>query len=301
MKAKRITALLAAAAMAVSLMTDAHRGGGEANNPSDETDKKKTEESSDTTSGGANDPVEISFWTLSSYQALTEKVVSDFEQDHPEIKVNVTINSTDDQKSNLKVAAASDSLPDIWYNWGKSGFLLYRENGFSYDFTDYAKENNWSDKFEQNALDLLTLDGNLAGYPMAWNNGAIYYRTDIFEELGLEVPQTYEEFEAVCAKLKENGVTPLALAGSDAWDVMRMLELWVEMYAGPEEHDKLQSLSTSWDCDAVVKSFEKFKEFTDKGYFPDGFVSLGYSGCMGAVLFRKSCHDGRLCQHREHD
>ena len=46
---------------------------------------KKTEESSDTTSGGANDP-EISFWTLSSYQALTEKVVSDFEQDHPEIK-----------------------------------------------------------------------------------------------------------------------------------------------------------------------------------------------------------------------
>ncbi|WP_411336911.1 ABC transporter substrate-binding protein [Ruminococcus gauvreauii] len=277
MKAKRITALLAAAAMTVSLMTGCSSGGGEANNPSEETDKKKTEESSDTASGGANDPVEISFWTLSSYQALTEKVVSDFEQDHPEIKVNVTINSTDDQKSNLKVAAASDSLPDIWYNWGGSLASYYTENGFSYDFTEYAKENNWSEKFEQNALDLLTLDGNLAGYPMAWNNGAIYYRTDIFEELGLEVPQTYEEFEAVCAKLKENGVTPLALAGSDAWDVMRMLELWIEMYAGPEEHDKLQSLSTSWDCDAVVKSFEKFKEFTDKGYFPDGFVSLGYS------------------------
>ena len=40
MKAKRITALLAAAAMAVSLMTGCSSGGGEANNPSDETDKE---------------------------------------------------------------------------------------------------------------------------------------------------------------------------------------------------------------------------------------------------------------------
>ena len=94
----------------------------------------------------------------------------------------------------------------------------------------------------------------LQGIRWHGTNGAIYYRTDIFEAQDLKCHRLMKSLKQCAQKLKENGVTPLALAGSDAWDVMRMLELWVEMYAGPEEHDKLQSLSTSWDCDAVVKS-----------------------------------------------
>ncbi len=119
MKAKRITALLAAAAMAVSLMTGCSSGGGEANNPSDETDKRRRR-------NRLIQPRAVQMILLRSVSGhspairrLQKRSCLILSRIILRLKVNVTINSTDDQKSNLKVAAASDSLPDIWYNWGE--------------------------------------------------------------------------------------------------------------------------------------------------------------------------------------
>jgi raffinose/stachyose/melibiose transport system substrate-binding protein len=55
---------------------------------------------------------------------------------------------------------------------------------------------------------------------------------------------------------------------------MRLTEQLLEHFAGPELHDKLNTLSASWNDPAVIKTFEKIKEYTDKGYFPKGYVSL---------------------------
>ena len=63
-------------------------------------------------------------------------------------------------------------------------------------------------------------------------------------------------------------------AGLNGWHVMRWFELLVEHYAGAELHDKLNTFEESWDCDAVVQAFEKYKEWVNAGYFPDGFLTL---------------------------
>ena len=63
-------------------------------------------------------------------------------------------------------------------------------------------------------------------------------------------------------------------AGLNGWHVMRWLELLVEHYAGAELHDKLNTFEESWDCEAVVQAFTKYKEWVDAGYFPDGFLTL---------------------------
>lgn len=63
-------------------------------------------------------------------------------------------------------------------------------------------------------------------------------------------------------------------AGLNGWHVMRWFELLVEHYAGAELHDKLNTFEESWNCDAVVQAFEKYKEWVDAGYFPDGFLTL---------------------------
>lgn len=47
----------------------------------------------------------------------------------------------------------------------------------------------------------------------------MYYNKAIFEENGVAVPTTYEEYRQVCDTLVANGVTPVALASTpdDAW------------------------------------------------------------------------------------
>lgn len=252
----------------------------------------------------ASAATEVSFWTLYTKQEAVEPIVEAFNEANPDIKVTASFYTGDALKDACKVAASSDTLPEMWFNWGGSLGQFYVENEKTYDLTEYAKENNWSDRFSAGALSLCTLDGQLCGYPTSYSVMGVYYNKAIYEEVGIEVPETFEDFEENLSKLKEAGYTPMEAAGLNGWHVMRWLELLIEHYAGPEEHDKLQTFSTSWDCDAVVQAFTKYKEWADAGYFPDGFVTanpddiiidFGMGNC--AMDLEGQWNDGTLMQN----
>lgn len=156
------------------------------------------------------------------------------------------------------------------------------DNGITYDLTQYAADDGWSDYFQEGALSLCTLSDQICGYPTSYNVLGMFYRTDIFETYGLEVPETMEEFDQVCATLKENGITPISTAGLYGWHVMRIIEQFIEYYAGAELHDELQALTTSWECDAVINAFTKYQEYCNAGYFPEGFITANPDDTMMA-------------------
>ena len=220
------------------------------------------------------DKVTLTFWTLSSRKDGVDAILDDFHAANPDVTVEPVINETTAHRDGLRVAASSKSLPSVWFNWGGTLGGFYAENGLTYDLTDYAAENNWDEKFDPASLDLSTLHGQLAGYPTSLSMVGVYYRADIFEELGIEVPTTFEEFEAACATLKENGYTPIATAGGGhGWHVMRVVEQIIEYYAGADLHDAMSTFASSCDDEAVVQALAKFKEWVDAGYFNEGFVS----------------------------
>lgn len=53
---------------------------------------------------------------------------------------------------------------------------------------------------------------------ISWFEG-IYFNKTLFADNGIELPQTFDEFIAVCRQLKEKGVKPLA-AGLKSWEPM---------------------------------------------------------------------------------
>ena len=221
----------------------------------------------------ASAATEVSFWTLNTRQSAVEPIVEAFNAENEDINVTASFYDTDGIKDACKVAASSDTLPSMWFNWGGSLGQFYVDNGKTYDLTEYAEKNGWNDTFTPSALDLCTLGGKLSGYPTSYNALGVYYNKAIFDECGIEVPTTFDEFEAACATLKENGYTPMTAAGLNGWHVMRWVELLVEHYAGAELHDKLNTFEESWDNEAVVQALTKYKEWVDEGYFPDGFLT----------------------------
>ena len=221
----------------------------------------------------AADTIDLEFWIISSRKEITESLVADFMAVNPDITVTPVIQATLDHRRNLMVAASSQTMPDAWFIWGGTIGGFYSENGLSYDLADYAAAHNWDEKFSAAALNLSTLNGQLAGYPAAMNAIGVFYRKDIFEANGIAVPTTFEEFEQACATLKAVGIVPIGTGGLGGYHVMRLTEALIEMYAGSELHDKLNSLEEPWTNEAVVKAFTKLKEFSDLGYFPEGYVT----------------------------
>lgn len=247
---------------------------------------------------------ELTFWTLSTRQEAVDPIVEAFNAENEDINVTVSYYDTDGIKDACKVSASSDSLPSMWFNWGGSLGQFYVDNGKTYDLTEYAEANGWNDTYSAGALNLCTLGGQLCGYPTSYNVLGVYYNKSIFVECGIEVPTTFEEFEAACATLKENGYVPMAAAGLNGWHVMRWVELLVEHYAGAELHDKMNSFEESWDNEAVVQALTKYKEWVDAGYFPDGFItadpndtlmSFGSGEC--AMDLQGQWYDGQILQN----
>ena len=223
--------------------------------------------------GYEGEPVELSFWYLTTRQEGTEVLTKIFNDANPNINVTVSYYDTDGIKDACKTAAQSGSMPSMWFNWGGALGQYYVDNGVTYDFTEYAKEHDWENTYTPGAMNLVTLGGQISGIPTSFNVLGMYYRTDIFDQYQIKVPTTIDEFDAACATLKENGITPISTAGLNGWHVMRLIEQFIEQEAGPELHDQLQSLSTSWDCDAVVKALTRYQKYCQEGYFPDGFVT----------------------------
>ncbi len=284
---KRFFSAALVSAMAVSLLAGC---GNSSSSSNSDAGTSAADESSDDTSAGDStvdtsaaesiadvgyegEPVELSFWYLQTRQEGTDVLTEIFNEANPNINVTVSYYDTDGIKDACKTAAQSGSMPSMWFNWGGALGQYYVDNGVTYDLTEYAQTNDWANTYTSGAMNLVTLGGQISGIPTSYNVIGIYYRRDIFEQCGIEVPTTIEEFDAACATLKEAGYTPISTAGLNGWHVMRLIEQFIEYEAGADLHDQLQALTTSWDCDAVKNALTRYQTYCQEGYFPDGFVT----------------------------
>lgn len=80
---------------------------------------------------------------------------------------------------------------------------LFASNGWVMDLNDFVggeEEWNWED-FQQAARDTVTAEDFVYGVPVVTEREMLYYRSDIFEENGIEPPETLEELEQIAAQL----------------------------------------------------------------------------------------------------
>lgn len=279
---KRVLGLLMCAGLVGSLLAGCSSSEGTRNSSEDAGGEISA-------SAGEGGGIELTYWALADRKDYLDKIVEAFEEKNPGITVEPTYYSTDDLKANLKVAASSGTMPDMWFNWGGCLGSYYPANGLTYDFTEYAQANGWEDKYLESALELCTLEGQLCGIPKSISMMNVWYRKDIFEQNGIEIPQSFEELEAACETLKNNGVIPFATGGQYGWHVMRYIQDLLEYYAGAQGHDGLNNLTDDWGgSEAVTQAFTKFKEWVDLGYFNEGFLTEDPNDCR-MYLYNGTC------------
>ena len=162
---KRILACILALTMTASLLAGCGSGAENADSsaqPEAATDTEQETESEEAESVAEEDAgneaqadegkfdkeVTLTFWSPTWHKDADEQVIADFAKIYPNIKIDATFYSTDDIKTNTKVAASSGTLPDMWYNWGGFNFANYYASAdLCYDLTAYAQENGWEDKY----------------------------------------------------------------------------------------------------------------------------------------------------------
>lgn len=185
--------------------------------------------------------------------------------------------SNADYKTKLTTMMASDSEPDIIFTW-ELGYLENFVNGNKIvSLQKYLDEDEeWKNSFNDGTLEQLTYDNEVYGIPTQQCMAVMYYNTAIFDQYNLEVPTTYDEYVQVCDTLKENGITPVALASTadDAWLVSQYIQQLSDGIKGKEFYDSLRDGTGKWNDEAMVEAGKLFQEEVEKGYFEDGFTGV---------------------------
>lgn len=118
-------------------------------------------------------------------------------------------------------------------------------------------------------------DGKMIGMPFNSSSPVMYYNQDALTAAGVEVPTTYEEFEAIAPALKEAGYIPLVQTHLP-WEFVENFHSrhnlpFATNANGYEGADGTEILINSPE---MAMHFTKVKEWLDEGYF--GFYGTGW-------------------------
>lgn len=236
------------AGIMVLLMT-ACQGGGETSGES-----AKGETSKESSSGGQKVIKFMHRFPDEPYNSFIESKLHEYEAAHPDIKFEITSAQNQEYKEKIKIVVGGDDTPDIFFSWvGDFTERFIREN-LILDLTPYMEaDKEWKDSLIESQIAQYTnKDGMVYGIPFRLDCKLFFYNTKIFKENNLEVPQTWDEFIAVCEKLKEAGITPISFGNQEPWSASHYIGTLNQIFVPDEVRAKDYDPSSG--------------EFTDPGY-----------------------------------
>jgi len=120
-------------------------------------------------------------------------------------------------------------------------------------------------------------DDKLYGLQL-WHNSPEYvmlYNKTLFEELGIDVPRTYDELLAACEKIAAEDITPWLVPGADGWQHQLAFFQIGGVYeqAQPGLYDALNNNEATFaGNETMLLVLEQFKELSDLGYFGEDWI-----------------------------
>ena len=264
---KKFTVCLLIGAMVASMLTGCGSNGG-----SSDSSDSKADSSSETMTIMMNGSDSDAF--MEGYR----KIIDGFnESNEYGVKAEIQNITNSDYKTKLTTMMASDSETDIIFTW-ELGYLENFVNGDKIvSLQKYLDEDeDWKNSFNGGILEPLTYDGEVYAIPTQQSTAVMYYNKAIFDKYGLEVPTTYDEYVQVCDTLKENGVTPVALASTadDAWLVSQYIQQLSDGIKGEDIFNSIKDGTGKWNDEGMVEAGKLFQEEVNKGYFEDGFTGV---------------------------
>ncbi|MBN2859044.1 MAG: extracellular solute-binding protein [Sphaerochaetaceae bacterium] len=152
---------------------------------------------------------------------LFDELIADFEAKNPGIKVEQV--HVADSGQVLMSRLASNDVPDLLTHWpNNTDYITASLEGYFLDLTDSPVAENAI----QNIIESITLEnGKNYCVPVSINTQGIFYNKALFEEYGLEIPKTWDEFVALCREIKGMGKLPLIFPDGTAWTLSQQLRM----------------------------------------------------------------------------
>ncbi|KQP53926.1 ABC transporter substrate-binding protein [Agreia sp. Leaf283] len=239
-------------------------------------------------------PREIS-WLLSrpadgGVITAMEQIADEYAADHPGFALNLI--TTPDRPSYIQkyeTLAAANKLPELFDTDATPFAQKLAKQGKMMDADALLKDLGVYDDYRPAALNYQRFDdGSLYMVPFEFQLEFFWYNKALFEQAGVEIPKTLDDIPAMCTKLRDAGITPIALDGQDQWPLERYMAYYPFRTAGPDYVQQLKKGDAKLSDATGEQAVQWLSDLGSAGCFQDGFSSTGYSDAQASFTSGKA-------------
>ena len=212
------------------------------------------------------------------------EMVKKFNEENPDIYLeDVSISDEEAHDTLFKTSVASGDPIEIFDFLGYAANLDYVSNGVITDLSaEIEADPDWTAQYIDGLFAPVNYSAygveGIYGFPTSPYGVCCFYNKAIFDSLGLELPTTWEEIEAVAPTLIENGYIPMAFGAKDNYRVGHFFTALSMKYYGDELKNELISGETKWNDAKTVELATMIQTWYEEGVFGSNNLSYDANG-----------------------
>ena len=270
MKTKRLLALVASAALMLSVFTACNGGSGDGGGSKDE---KIT--------------LTHAYWAHpDSSEDLMDQLYGKGMKEFNEgigaengVTMQWMIINSNDYITKITAMGVANQMPDTLHQQPGARTKEMGEQGFIMDMKQFLDADKaWADTFLEGIADQVTYDGKQYAIPIQFAVSAVFYNTELFDKAGVKAAdiKTWDDFLAACQTLKDAGIVPLVLPGEakSGWAISLFTGQLVQRIGGEEIFDPIRNLEkdSTFMQEAFLKAGEMTLDLVKKGYVQNTYM-----------------------------
>lgn len=233
--------------------------------------------SSDGKDKEVKEPVEIRIMGYNAESTRTTYLKM-LDEKLPNIKIVFEFVALDNFNNVLNSQLQAGQGPDIIEVGGETRLLA--NAGFLMDLTNES----FTSKYADAGLAPYSLDGKVYATPLqSWYEG-IFYNKKMFQEHGIEVPKTFDEFIQIHKLLADKGIKPQTM-GAQSWEPMMKQSIGLvnnDFYSNPDNKDFDEKFNKGEAklADAWLPAVEKWSQLISEGILKPDMLGLSYDQAL---------------------
>ena len=224
------------------------------------------------------------WWTSGSEKAAMDALIAVYMKDYPGVTVlesPVAGGGGLAMREVIHTLMLAGEAPDSFQSY-PFGLVPYWEAGMLEPIDEV-----WTDEVKAAVPDVVEdmckmPDGHYYCVPAGVQQaGVVFYNTQIFEDNGLSVPTSWEEFWTICETLQAKGIDPVALGDKNAWPLTYIFRSITASEGIDYYEDFINGKITDAADPLLVDSLEKLDKTLD--YANSDHAALTWDEAMARV------------------
>lgn len=246
--------------------------------------------SGDTDSGGGT-TITFLAGSGSGTVTLAEGLKAGFEAANPDIKITLESQPEGTEGDNLtKTKLATGEMADVFYYNSGSLFQALNPEANLTPLTDQP----WVEQLSPEMKTVVSTDTDTYGTPVGTTfAGGVLYNKKVYDQLGLKVPTSWDEFDANNKKILADGnVTPIQQTFGDTWTSQPFVlgDFGNVAAQDPNWADDYTANKAKYNKEPALQAFLNQEQTYKDGYYNKDFASANLDDGIKAIATGEAAH-----------